>query len=111
MMDWVTQILTFGFSILGCFVFSIAFIVFTAKKPHIVGLAFGALELILGVLFSSAWAYALKISGKVDWFLLGLLGYTPVALIFYTMLLVGVACIGVNLWFIVRQKMNVTGGS
>ena len=61
------------------------------------------------MLSSSAWAYALKISGKVDWFLLGLLGYTPIALIFYTMLLVGVVCIGISLSHIIKQKMNITG--
>ena len=110
-MDLLIQIILFGFIAFGCFVSSVVFLAFTTNKRPIVGLAFGVLELIFGALSSAVWAYALKISGKIDWFLLGLLGYPPIALIFYTMLLVGVVCIGINLRHIIKQKINVTDNS
>lgn len=89
-MDWVTQILVFGFLAFLLFVLSA---VFTRRKKPGLGLLFGALELISAGISCSAWAWALKVSGKAGWFLLGLLSYPPVALIFYAMLAVGVACL------------------
>ena len=60
------------------------------------GYVFAALELLSAAVSSGAWMYALKISGKTDWFLCGLFGYTPIALIFYAMFAVGFGCIAVN---------------
>lgn len=92
-MDWEVQML--GFGSLACLIFVLSAF-FTWKKKRILGLLLGVLELILAVISSSAWAWALKISGKKDWFLLGLLGYTPIALVCYSMLAVGIVCLIAN---------------
>ena len=99
-MDAFMQIITFGFIAFVSFVLSIAF---ATQEQNIVGLLFGVVELLFGVLSSLVWACALKSSGKADWFLLGLVRYTPAALIFYAMLTAGVVCIGINFGLIIKQ--------
>lgn len=98
-MDWVTQTLGFGFLALPLFGLSV---LFAWRKKYKLGLLFGGLELISGGVSCAAWAWALKVSGKADWFLLGLLGYTPAALIFYAMLVVGIVCLIANFRGLVR---------
>ena len=74
-MEWERQIFVFGFIALALFSLSQIFI--WAKKPWI-GLGFAVLELIAAGISSWAWMWALRVSGKVDWLLLGILGYTPI---------------------------------
>ena len=92
-MDWLTQILIFGFAAL---LFFIGSIVFACKKEFSRGLLFGVLELVSAVISSGAWAWALKVSGKADWFLLGIRRYTLLSFIFWDMLAVGVVCLVIN---------------
>lgn len=105
-MDWFLQIITFGGLAFLFFVLSEAS---KRKNKFIRGVFFGCLELLAAVVSSSAWAWALKVSGKRDWFLFGILGYTPVGLICYAMFVVGVWCIVTNTRGISRQKS--TAGS
>ena len=57
------------------------------------------------------WMCALKVSGKTDWYLLGLLGYTPAALCFYALFIAGAVCAGMNIWGILRGKRPAGPGS
>lgn len=100
-MDWFFQVVVFGLLAFLTFVVSA---IYTKKQKFKIGLAFGVLELISAVISSSAWAYALKVSGKTDWFLFGLRRYTVFALICYAMLATGMICVAVNLWNL--RKMN-----
>ena len=88
-MNWVAQIFAFGFIALALFMLSLFFI--WAKKPGI-ALGFAVLELISASVSSLAWMVALRDSGKVDWLLMGILGYPPVGLIFWSMFVVGIGC-------------------
>ena len=98
-MDWVTQIFAFGLLALALFIASLVF--FRLKKSR-AGLICGVLELVSGAISCAAWADALKVSGKRDWFLLGLLGYTPIALIFYAMIGCGLLCTVMNFVRIIK---------
>jgi len=89
-MDCLSQILVFGLVALLLFIGSIVSI---QKKLYALGLAFGILELLSATVSSSAWAWALKISGKGDWFLFGILNYPPIGLACISMFLVGVLCV------------------
>ncbi len=89
-MNWLLQILVFGLTALFFFLASVNS---TQRKQYALGLGYGILELLSAVVSSSAWAWALKVSGKTDWFLFGLLGYTPMALICISMFAVGVLCV------------------
>lgn len=75
-----------------------------AKKWYKTGLLFGCLELLSAVPPTLAWMDALWNSGKRDWFLLGLLGYPPIALCFYAMFIAGAVCLILNIRGIVRGK-------
>lgn len=99
-MGWVVQILGFGLLAFIMFVLSADF---AWIKEHKLGLLFGGLELISAYISSSAWAWALKVSGKSDWFLLGLFGYTPIALICYSMFIVGIICLIVNFCGLIKR--------
>ncbi|MDE7244460.1 MAG: hypothetical protein K2O18_10895 [Oscillospiraceae bacterium] len=68
------------------------------------GFAFAALELLAAAVSSASWMWALKVSGKMDWFLFGLFGYTPFALIFYAMFAVGIGCIVMNVRSLRRER-------
>ena len=92
-MDWLTQILIFGFAAL---LFFIGSIVCACQNKYYLGLLCGILELVSAVISSGAWAWALKVSGKADWFLLGLRGYTLLSFIFWDMLAVGAVCLVIN---------------
>ena len=100
-MGWVTQIFVFGFIALALFMISLCFIL--AKKPGI-GLVFAVLELISASVSSLAWMVALGDSGKTDWFLLGILGYPPIGLIFWSMFVVGIRCVVLNIKIFREQK-------
>lgn len=104
-MDYLTLILGFGSLAFLMFVFS-AF--FAWKKKPKIGLLFGCLELAAAAVSSAAWMDALRVSGKIDWFLLGLLGYSLVALIFISMFVVGIGCVVVN--FRIRFKRPTATG-
>lgn len=88
--DWGAQIFFFGLIALGLFLASVYCI---RKGKYIAALVLAVAELVSGALTIPAWMWALKISGKVDWYLLGLRNYPPVALIFYAMFAVGILCI------------------
>lgn len=93
--DLFFQIVVFGLLAFLMFVLSA---VYTKREKHRIGLAFGVLELLSAGISSSAWAWALKVSGKVDWFLFGLRRYTLFALICFAILIAGMLCVAVNLW-------------
>ena len=86
-MEWGKQIIVFG---LIALVFFIGSQLCASLKKYFLGAIFGILELASAVVSSYAWAWALKVSGKGDWFLLGILGYPPIGLIFWAMFVVGV---------------------
>ena len=100
-MDWVTQVLCFGFLAFLMFILSA---VFAWKGKIGIGLLFAGLELLSAAISSMGWMYALLISGKTDWFLLGFVGYRPVSLIFISMFIVGIGCVAVNLWMCYKRS-------
>ena len=102
-MDCVLQILLFG---LAALFFSIASVSATLQNRYALGLCCGIFELLAATISASAWAYALKISGKMDWFLLGLLGYPPMALIFMAMFVVGILCILASIRSLVKKEKS-----
>lgn len=93
-MGWFLQIVVFGLLAFLMFVLSA---VYTKREKSRIGLAFGVLELLSAAISSSAWAWALKVSGKDDWFLFGVRRYTLMALICIAMLVTGILCIAMNL--------------
>lgn len=90
----LTQIFVFGFTALAFFTLSQVFI--WAEKPGI-GFVFAVLELLSASVSSWAWMWALRVSGKGDWLLLGVLGYPPIGLIFWSMFVVGIRCAAVSI--------------
>ena len=100
-LDWVRQIFVFGFTALALFILSQIFI--RVKKPGI-GFVFAVLELLSASVSSSAWMWALRVSGKGDWLLLGILGYPPIGVIFWSMFVVGIRCAVVSIQGIRRQN-------
>jgi len=94
-------IVVFGLAALLCFGFSVK-----AKKQsrYAAGLGFAVLELLSTIVCTWSWAHALKISGKIDWFVFGLWGYPLLGLICYAMYAAGVWCIVVNVRGAIRQK-------
>lgn len=76
---------------------------FTKAKRHKLGLLFALLELLAAVISSGAWAHALKISGKTDWFLFGIFGYTPIGLICFAMFAVGMLCAAINFRGVIKR--------
>jgi len=108
-MDWLTQILVFGFVALLFFIRSVVSI---RKKRYALGLAFGILELLSAAVSSSAWAWALKVSGKSDWLMFGILNYPPIGLICVSMFVVGVLCVMKSIWGIwQKRKPDNTSGA
>ena len=109
-MDWVDQFMQFWgpvLAIFGILGLTAAFLLlvrcFRAHR-YVPGLLFACLELLSAVPPTLAWMDALWNSGKRDWFLLGLLGYTPIALCFYAMFIAGAVCLILNIRGIVRGK-------
>lgn len=100
-MDLLMRTVVPGFLALLFFILSVTA---TKQRRHVAGLALGVLELLSAAASCSTWAYALKISGKVDWFLFGIWGYTPIALICFAMFAVGAICIVVNAQGIRKHK-------
>lgn len=101
---WALQVLAFGLLALIFFVF---YLTYAQQKKYAHSLVFGILELISAVISSAAWAWALRVSGKVDWLLLGLIRYTFLALIFIAMLTVGVYCIVTSIRKLSKQGKPV----
>ncbi len=99
-MDWLGLLLICGTSAL---LFFIGSLVCASLRKYLLGLLFGLFELAAAAVASYGWAWALRISGKTDWFLLGILGYTPVSLVFWAMLAVGVVCLVINGRGLVRK--------
>ncbi len=93
-MNWVSIIFLFG--ILAALLFLVSLVCFT-RAWYRLGILFAVLELLAAAPPTLVWMHALEVSGKMDWLLLGLLSYTPVALCFYAMLIVGVVCLILNL--------------
>jgi len=83
--------------IIGCglvaLLFSLCSVAFTNRGRYVLGELFGILELASATVSSSVWAWALKGSGKTDWYLLGIRNYPPIGMIFWSMFIVGVLCI------------------
>lgn len=104
-MDLFFQILIFGSLAAFMFILSAGF---AMTKRHMAGLLFGVLELLAAAVSSGTWAYALKISGKIDWFLLGIFSYTPIALICAAMFAAGVWCAAVNLRGFLRRPTSTS---
>lgn len=104
-MSWTTQIFVFGFIALGLFFFSQIFI---WEKKWGIGLLFAGLELISATAASLPWMHALRISGKVDWLLFGVLNYPPIGAIFIAMFVVGIRCAVVNILGMREQKKSAT---
>ena len=99
-MDWLALLLICGTSALIC---SGGSLVCASLKRYLLGLLFGILELAAAAVASYGWAWALRISGKTDWFLLGIFGYTPVSLVFWAMLAAGAVCLVINGRGLVRK--------
>lgn len=97
----IIQILLFG---LTAFIFFISSTTFTALKQPTPGLVLGVLELASAFLSSAGWAELLRVSGKTDWFLLGIIGYPAIALLFISMYVVGMLCIVWSAWRLHRLK-------
>ena len=102
-MYWGTQMLGFGVLAFALFVLSA---VCARRKKAKLGLLFGGLGFLSAIISSAAGVDALILHEKIDWFLLDLFSYTPIALTFYIMLLASMVCIGVNLGRIVKQRAN-----
>ena len=98
--SWFGLVTLFGLLALGLFIGSAAL---AGKKQYRAGLCCGILELLAAAVSSSAWAWALKVSGKADWMLFGLFGYTIAALICYAMFVVGALCVLASARGIVRR--------
>lgn len=94
-MEWVFRIFVYGCFALLAFILSVVF--FRCRKYKL-GLTFGCLELLAAIPSARIWMDALKGSGKSDWLSLGIVGYPPVALCFYAMLLAGAVCVALNAW-------------
>lgn len=69
------------------------------------GCIFAASELVSAILCCDAWRWALSVSGKTDAALLGIWGYTPLALFCYLLLLLGPVCIAFNICGLVRKRV------
>lgn len=95
---------TIVFGGLLALVFFIFSAIFAKTGKYDWGLGFGALELLSAAASSSAWAWALKVSGKADWFLLGLRRYAPLSVIFWSMFVVGILCVLANLRGLVKMR-------
>lgn len=93
MLNWGMQVIIFGLFALFFFIDSI---VCAIRTDFSHGLLCGLLELVSAAISSSAWAWALRVSGKSDWYLLGIHRYTLVSLIFWSMFAVGVLCLVIN---------------
>lgn len=99
-MDWDTKVVVFGLLAFTAFILSI---VFARRKMYKLGMLFAELELPPAIISCSAWAWALKVSGKSDWYLFGLRICPPVALIFYAMLIAGFVCFIVNFCLLLKK--------
>ena len=102
-MDWLTQILIYGLYALA---FYIGSELYTSQKKHFRGLLFIAGELVAAVLATEPWIWALRSSGKSDWFLLGILGYTPISLIFWAMYVVGIINVVKNVRGMIQKRKS-----
>ena len=91
------------------FALSLSSIISVWQKDYREGLFFAILELLPASVVSGVWMYALKISGKSDWFLFGLFGYTPVALSCICMIAAGVVCFILNARGLAKQESVCEG--
>lgn len=101
-MEWFYTVIGFG---LLAFLFFVISEVFKRKNRFGRGMLFGFLELLPAVISSSAWAWALKVSGKADWFVFGIFRYTLMGLICYAMFAAGIWCIVANVRGIGKQRV------
>lgn len=101
--NWFSMVFLFG---------SIALILFICstrgiwKRAYKAGMLFTVLEMMSGAAASAAWAWALKVSGKTDWSLLGIRGYTPIAVIFWCMDGVGLICLALCMGGLIKDKLT-----
>lgn len=69
------------------------------------GCSLAALELVSAFLCCDSWRWALSVSGKTDSFLLGIRSYTPLGAFCYSILLLGLVCIALNIFGHVRERI------
>lgn len=101
--NWIAQIFFFGLIALGLFLASVYCI---RKGKYVAALVLAVAELGSGALTLPPWLWALKSSGKADWYLLGLRNYPSVALIFYAMFAAGILCIVFSIAGLVKANQN-----
>ena len=102
-MGWEMKIFFWGLYALAFFIGSE---LYTSQKKHFRGLLFAVAELVAAVLATEPWIWALRSSGKSDWFLLGILGYTPVGLIFWAMYVVGIINVVKNVRGMIQKRKS-----
>ena len=108
-MGWIDSFMQFGpllalFGLLGVTVAFLRIVRCFRERRYVLGLLFTCLELLSAVPLIVWWMCALKVSGKTDWYLLGLLSYPFPAICFYALFAVGAVCAGMNIWGIAREK-------
>ena len=109
-MDWVDQFMQFWgpvlaiFGILGLTAAFLLLVRCFRERRYVPGLLASCLELLSAVPLTLFWMCALKVSGKSDWYLLGLLGYPFPAVCFYALFAIGAACVVLNIQGIVRGE-------
>ena len=103
LINWLVQVLIWGFAAL---LFFIASLVFACRKDYSRGRLFGILELVAASISSGIWAYALRVSGKADWSLLGFRRDPLISLIFWGMLAAGVLCLAINGFGLSRKRKS-----
>lgn len=98
-MDWILRILNENWPLLsGSFglaaLISFGLSLFTTEfERYTAGLVFAVLELTSTFIAVSYWAHLLQISGKIDWFLYGIMNYTPIGLLCWAMYAAGLWCV------------------
>ncbi len=92
-----------GFSAFAMFLLSVNS---ARKRNYRESRTFALLELLSAVISAGTWMYALKISGKADWYLFGFYRYTPLALICLSMFAAGTVCMIVSVWGLAKHKAS-----
>lgn len=98
--SWFSMVSLFSSLALIFFILSLRF---AWKKRYKTGMLLAVLELMSGAVSSAAWAWALKVSGKTDWFLLGIRNYGFGGLIFWCMDGVGLICLALCMGGMIRD--------
>lgn len=109
-MDWIDSYVKFLgpllalFGLLGITVAFLRIVRCFQERRYVTGMLAACLGLLSAVPLTVWWMCALKVSGKTDWYLLGLLGYPFPAVCFYALFVIGAVCAALNIRGIVRGK-------